>query len=164
MALALRTQVQAGVASVSGLTFAAAPEHFRLGLERNEERLYDVELEPKYAPYETTRAEDKHFCGDRALVTPPCLRGSSECAPYPASCTSPAACGAKQVCCLTPEWARDYGPHAGSECTTSASCFAHLGHLGCHGDVDCPSDMSCTDSSFGSEFSPQVSACESRKR
>ncbi len=164
MALELRTQVQAGVASVSGLTFAAAPERFKLALVRNRESIYDVELEPKYAPYETTRQEDKHFCGDRALVEPPCLRGSSECAPFPASCLGPSDCSAKQVCCLTPEWARDYGPRAGAECTASASCFAQLGHLACRADADCPSDMSCSDDSFRSEFSPAPRACESRKR
>jgi len=164
MALELRTQVQAGIASVSGVTFAAAPERFRLALRRNQEPIYDVELEPKYAPYETTRAENKHFCGDRALVEPPCLRGSSECAPFPASCLGPKDCAAKQVCCLTPEWARDYGPRAGSECTASASCFARLGHLACGADGDCPSDMSCTDDSFGDQFLPAPRACESRQR
>lgn len=164
LALGLRTQAQAGVASVSGLIFAAAPAHFHLGLQRNQESIYDLEVEPKYAPYETTRAEDKHFCGDRALVQPQCARGTSECAPYPASCAGPSDCAGKQVCCLTPEWARDYGPHAGSACTASSSCFAHLGHLGCRSDADCPSDMSCTDASFRAEFTPAVTACESRKR
>jgi len=163
-AIQLQTRVQAGAATVAGLTFAAAPERFKLRVRRNQEAIYDTELEPTYAPYETTRADDKHFCGDRALVEPPCLRGSSECAPFPASCLAPADCGASRVCCLTPEWARDYGPRAGSECTTSTSCFAHLGHLACRADGDCPSDMSCRDTSFEREFSPAPRACESRRR
>jgi hypothetical protein len=160
MALQLRTQVQDGQASVSGLTFAAAPEHFTLHVSRNAEAVYDAELEPKYAPYETTRAEDAHFCGNRALVLPPCLLGSSECAPFPASCTAPVDCGPKKACCLTPEWGRDFGPKAASECTSENGCFAHLGHLGCHVDSDCPAGMRCGDASLAKDFSPRVRVCQ----
>jgi hypothetical protein len=162
MALQLRTQVQDNQASISGLTFAAAPERFALRVKRNDEAVYDAELTPKYAPYETSRAEDHHFCGDRALVLPPCLRGSSECAPFPASCTGPEDCGPKQACCLTPEWGKDFGPKAGSQCTSTNSCFAHLGHLGCRVDADCPADMRCADRTLASDFSPSVLACQSR--
>jgi hypothetical protein len=162
MALQLHTQVQDGKASVSGLTFAAAPEHFKLQVKRNGEAVYDTDLTPKYAPYETRRAENAHFCGDRALVLPPCVRGSSECAPFPASCTSPADCGPKQACCLTPEWGRDFGPKAGSECTSANGCFAHLGHLGCRTDSDCPADMRCGDKTIAADFSPSVLVCQGR--
>jgi hypothetical protein len=162
MALQLRTQVQDNQASLSGLTFAAAPERFTLRVKRNDEPVYDAVLEPKYAPYETSRAEDHHFCGDRALVLPPCLRGSSECAPFPARCTGPQDCGPKQACCLTPEWGRDFGPKAGSECSSTSSCFAHLGRLGCHGDADCPADMRCGDATLAADFLPSVLVCQSR--
>jgi hypothetical protein len=162
LAVALRTQVQDGQASISGLTFAAAPERFELHVKRNDEAVYDTVLTPKYAPYETSRAEDHHFCGDRALVLPPCVRGSSECAPFPARCTGPQDCGPKQGCCLTPEWGRDFGPQAASQCSSQNSCFAHLGHLACHLDADCPSDMRCADESLASDFSPSVQACRGR--
>jgi hypothetical protein len=161
-ALQVRTQVQDGRASITGLTFAAAPERFTLRAQRDGEAIYDTELEPKYAPYPTSRAEDHHFCGDRALVLPPCLRGSSECAPFPASCTGPEGCGAKQACCLTPEWGRDFGAKAASECTTTNGCFAHLGHLGCHLDADCPPDMRCGDTLLAADFSPSVLVCQSK--
>jgi hypothetical protein len=162
MALELATQVQDGQASVSGLTFAAAPAHFRLQVKRDAEPIYDTLLEPQFAPYPTTRAENKHFCGERALVLPQCLRGSSQCAPFPARCIGPADCPPKQACCLTPEWGRDFGPHAASECSSTNSCFAHLGHLGCQGDGDCPSSMRCSDTSLAVEFSKPVTACQNR--
>jgi hypothetical protein len=162
MALELHTLLQGGSESVSGLTFAAAPPRFKLSVKRNEEAVYDTELEPKYAPYETTRAEDRHFCGDRALVLPACVRGSAECAPFPASCSGPEGCSKNQACCLTPEWARDFGPRAGSECTSVNNCFAHLGHIGCHADADCPAGMACADHSLAADFSPTVSVCVGR--
>ncbi|MEI9949311.1 MAG: hypothetical protein WDO74_10075 [Pseudomonadota bacterium] len=161
MALELRTQVQDGLASIAGLTFAAAPAHFRLQVQRDVEPIYDTLLEPKFAPYPTTRAENKHFCGERALVLPRCLRGSSECAPFPARCTGPQDCERKQACCLTPEWGRDFGPRAASACTSTNSCLSHLGHLGCHSDGDCPSGMRCTDTSLAADFSQPVSVCRS---
>ena len=162
MAIQLRTQVQAGQTSLAGLTFAAAPAHFRLQLNRDAERIYDTSLEPRFAPYATTRAEDPHFCGERALVLPACLRGSSECAPFPARCTGPRDCELNRACCLTPEWGRDFGPLAASECTTINSCISHLGHLGCQGDTDCPSGMRCSDSSLAADFSKPVLACRDR--
>lgn len=162
MAIALRTQGQDGRASIAGLTFAAAPARFRLRVKRGAEPIYDTWLEPQFAPYPTTRAEDKHFCGERALVLPACLRGSSECAPFPTRCTGPEDCQPKQACCLTPEWGRDFGAQAASECTSTNSCLAHLGHLGCHGDGDCPSGMRCGDTSLAAEFSKPVSACQNQ--
>jgi hypothetical protein len=162
MAIQLRTQVQDGQASITGLSFAAAPEHFKLQVLRNQESIYDVALDPRYAPFETARSEDTHFCGDRARVVPPCLRGSSECAPFPVICDGPEDCTPQKACCLTPEWGRDFGPKAASECTSQSSCFAHLGHLACHSDTDCPSDMRCGDSSLAADFSPAVLACQNR--
>ncbi|MEI9941679.1 MAG: hypothetical protein WDO69_31065 [Pseudomonadota bacterium] len=162
IALELRTQIQNEQASIAGLTFAAAPARFRLQVERDLESIYDAQLEPKFAPYPTTRAEDKHFCGERALVLPPCLRGSSECAPFPARCTGPEDCPSKQACCLTPEWGRDFGPLSASECSSTNSCFSHLGHLACHGDGECPPGMRCGDPSLAADFSKPVSVCRDR--
>lgn len=159
MAVQLRTQVQDERASIAGLTFAAAPERFRLQVKRDLEPIYDTTIEPKFAPYPTLRAEDKHFCGERALVLPTCLRGSSECAPFPARCTGPEGCQPKQACCLTPEWGRDFGPHAASECSSTNRCLAHLGRLACHDDGDCPAGMRCGDNSLASDFSQPVSVC-----
>ena len=162
MAVQLNTQVQGEQASIAGLTFAAAPARFSLQVKRDSEPIYDTLLEPKFAPYPILRAEDKHFCGERALVLPRCLRGSSECAPFPARCTGPAECQAKQACCVTPEWGRDFGPNAASECTSTNSCLAHLGRLACRVDDDCPNGMHCGDASLASDFSKPVLVCQSR--
>jgi hypothetical protein len=162
LAIELRTQVRDGQTSLTGLTFAAAPAHFRLQLKRELEPIYDAQLEPQFAPYPTTRAEDKHFCGERALVLPPCLRGSSGCKPFPARCTGPQDCQPKQTCCLTPEWGHEFGPLAASECSSMNSCLAHLGHLACHADSDCPTGMRCSDTSLSADFSRPVSACQNR--
>jgi hypothetical protein len=159
MARELRTQVRDGEVSIAALTFAAAPERFTLRVMRDDERIYDTLLVPKYAPYATLRAENKHFCGDRARVVPVCQRNTSECQPFPARCTGPDTCPHGQACCLTPEWGRDFGPRAASECSTKSSCFAHFGQLACHSDQDCPSDLHCQTSAFAEEFSPSVLSC-----
>lgn len=160
----VHTQLRDGTVSIAALTFAAAPQRFQLRVTRNAEPIYQATLEPKYAPYETPRADDKHFCGDRARVVPTCLRGSSECEPFPASCSGPEACGPGQSCCLTPEWGRDFGPRAASECASKSSCFAHFGHLACHADGDCPADLQCTDSALSRSFTPPPRTCEPRNR
>ncbi len=159
MARELRTQVRDGEVSIAALTFAAAPERFTLRVKRDEELIYDTALVPKYAPYATLRAENKRFCGDRARVVPACLHGSSECEPFPARCMGPEACKSGQACCLTPEWGRDFGPRAASECATRSSCFAHFGQLACHTDGDCPSDLHCQSSALAAEFSAAVMSC-----
>ena len=158
----LRTQMRDAHVSISELTFAAAPEHFELQVERNGEHIYRADLEPKYAPYPTARAENERFCGDRARVVPACLRGSSECQPFPATCLGPEGCPHGQACCLTPEWGRDFGPKAASECAARASCFAHFGQLACHTDDDCPADLRCKSSALAADFSPAVLTCVHR--
>ena len=159
MARELRTQVRDGEASIAALTFAAAPERFTLRVKRDEELIYDRAIVPKYAPYPTLRAENKRFCGDRARVVPECVRGSSECAPFPARCTGPNECPRGQACCLTPEWGRDFGARAASECATQSSCLSHLGQLACHADGDCPGDLHCQSTALATEFSPAVMSC-----
>lgn len=162
MARELRTQVRGGQVSISELTFASAPEHFTLQVKRDGEPIYDSVLQPKYAPYPTLRAENKHFCGDRARIVPACLRGSSECPPFPTSCVGPEGCGGGQACCLTPDWGRDYGPRAASECASRSSCFAHFGQLACHEDGDCPADLRCAASRVAAEFSRPILTCVAR--
>jgi hypothetical protein len=162
MARELRTQVRDGEVSITALTFAAAPERFTLRVTRNEEPIYDTSLAPKYAPYATTRADNKHFCGERARVVPECLRGSSECPPFLARCTGPEGCQSGQACCLTPEWGRDFGPRAASECSTKTSCLSHFGQLACRVDGDCPKDQKCAPSALAAEFSPTVRICQNR--
>ena len=134
MARELRTQVRDGALGISELSFAAAPEHFHLHVTRDRELIYESDLRPKYAPYETTRADDKHFCGDRARVVPRCIVGSSECEPFPVTC---------------------------SECSSRNSCFAHFGHLVCQADADCPSDLRCLPTTLSQSFSPALLTCES---
>jgi hypothetical protein len=162
MARQLRTQMRDGQLSIAELSFAAAPERFHLRVTRNSQAIYDLDLEPKYAPYPTTRADDEHFCGDRARVVPPCLRGSSECEPFPVTCGAPQACAHSQFCCLTPDWGKDFGPQAASECASKNSCFSHFGHLVCGTDDDCPADMRCVASPLAAEFSPSLRTCERR--
>jgi hypothetical protein len=161
MARELRTQVKDGQVSIGELSFAAAPQHFHLRVTRDKEPVYDSDLTPKYAPYETTRADDKHFCGNRARVVPTCITGSSECQPYPVTCSAAQACGHAQFCCLTPEWGRDFGPKAASECASRNDCFAHFGHLVCQADADCPADLRCLLTVVSQSFSPALRTCES---
>ena len=162
MARELRTQVRDGQVSISELTFASAPERFTLQVKRDGEPIYDVALQPKYAPYPTLRTENKHFCGDRARIVPACLRGSSECQPFPTSCVGPEGCAGGQACCLTHEWGRDYGASTASECASRSSCFAHFGQLACHGDADCPSDLRCAGSPIAAEFARPILTCVAR--
>jgi hypothetical protein len=160
MARQLRTQVRDGEVSIAELSFAAAPDRFHLHVTRNAEALYDADLEPKYAPYPTTRADDKHFCGDRARVVPSCLHGSSECEPFAIGCLGAQACTRPEQCCLTPDWGRDFGPRAASECAGKNSCFSHFGHLVCSADTDCPEGLRCSPSPVAAEFTPPVRTCE----
>ena len=160
MARELRTQVRDGQVTINELTFAAAPEHLALQVRRDQELIYDLALTPQYAPYPTARAENKRFCGDRARVVPTCLRGSSECEPFPTRCTGPEGCTQGQSCCLTPEWGRDFGPRAASECASKSSCFAHFGQLACHADADCPKDLHCTKGTLAASFSAAVLTCQ----
>jgi hypothetical protein len=157
----LGTQVQDGRERITSLTFAAAPKRFHLRVKRNGELTYDTFIEPRYAPYETTRRENKHFCGERARVLPSCLRGSTECQPFQARCAAPQDCPAHRACCLTPEWGQDFGPESASECAVSERCLEHFGHLGCHIDADCPAGMRCIGDSLAADFEPRVRVCES---
>ena len=159
MAREVRTQVRGAEVSIAALTFAAAPERFTLRVKRDEELIYDTSLVPKYAPYATLRAENRRFCGDRARVVPQCLHGSSECEPFPARCAGPEECPSGQACCLTPDWGREFGPQAASECSSRSSCFSHFGQLACHSDRDCPSDLRCQSSALAAEFSRAVTSC-----
>jgi hypothetical protein len=162
MAIELRTRDLRGRFALTGFTFAAAPEHFQLRASRNAEVLYDTKVKPKYAPYETTRAESKHFCGERAFVEPPCVRGSSACPPYPVSCDGPEDCPEKKTCCAAPEWGRDWGANAAAECASSQNCLDNLGHIACHADGDCPASMTCSDASMKDHFKPPLTMCKPR--
>jgi hypothetical protein len=162
MARELRSQVRDGEVSIAALTFAAAPAHFSLRVKRDQELIYDAPLEPKYAHYETTRAENSRFCGERARVVPPCLRGSSECQPFTARCAGPEGCPNGLSCCLTAEWGRDFGAKAASECAPKNSCFAHFGLLACHTDADCPKDLRCAAWTAAADFAGALSTCQSR--
>ncbi len=159
LALELRTQNRGQEVSITGLTFGARPDRFRLRVRQGQGAIYDTELTPQYAPYETRRAEDKRFCGERARVQPACIRGSSQCPPYPAKCDGPEDCETGKVCCATPEWGRDYGVRSAVDCDSRRSCLSRYAHIVCHQNEDCPKDMSCTDTTLESEFSPHVRAC-----
>ena len=159
LTLALTTKTRGKLASISALTFAAHPDEFQLKVTRDKETLYDATLTPHYAPYETLRSEDKRFCGERARLEPTCVRGSSQCGPYPASCDGPEDCQEKAVCCATPEWGREYGVQFATECTSKSSCLARLAHIACHTDQDCPKDMRCAEESLASEYQSRLVGC-----
>jgi hypothetical protein len=162
MALDLKTRSQAGKVSILGLTFGASPQRLTLQVKRNGELLYDTPIVPHYTPYPMRREENKRFCGEQAFVEPACVRGSSACAPFPVSCGAEAKCPAKKVCCVSPEWGKDYGPLAASECSSRQGCFDRLGHIACHADSECPSDMVCDDTSMQNEFTPALTVCRQK--
>lgn len=161
MALEVQSRVQGTQASIVGLTVAGAPEKLRFSVKRGADTIYDAELEPKYAPYDTPYADSHRFCGERAFLKPSCRRGSAACAPYAAVCDGPEDCEQGKVCCVSPEWGLEYGAHAATECASRARCLARLARFACHGDADCPKGMACTDGSLRAEFAPPLAACAS---
>lgn len=163
LTMELRTLARGERTSIVGLALGASPKHFQFRVERNGEALYDARLEPKYTPYPTRREDNKRFCGEQAFVKPDCLRGSSECAPFPAACSGPEACAKSKVCCVSPEWGRDYGVNAASECSSARSCLDRFARIACRVDADCPKDMACDDTSLANEFKPSVIACRPRQ-
>jgi hypothetical protein len=162
MKIALETRIHAGHWSILGLTIGRAPERLEFRVQRQAELIYDAILEPRYAPYATRREDDKRFCGDRALVQPVCRRGSSQCAPYAASCDGPEDCPDRKVCCVSPEWGREYGPLAAAECSGRRSCLDRLAQIACHSDAECPDDMACSDASLAEHFRAPLLACKPR--
>lgn len=163
MAVALKTAKRGSHETVLGLTFAAHPERVKFEVLRQAEKIYDLTLTPQYSPYEVRREDDKRFCGEQARLQPQCLRESSECSPFPVVCDGPEDCGEHKVCCVSPEWGRDFGKLAASECSGRNACLDRLAHIACHEDGDCPRDMSCDDTSLGSEFKPALRACRQRE-
>ena len=162
MALALETRVQGTRSSIVGLTLGAAPEQLGFRVKRGAETIYDERVEPRYAPYATRREDSKRFCGDRAFVKPACIRGSSQCAPYPASCTGPDGCPQGKVCCVNPDQAREYGVHTGTECSSRRGCLDRFGQIACRADPDCKDGSRCTDETFGRYFEPAMRVCGDR--
>lgn len=161
-AVELQTRVEGAVSKIVGLTIGASPESLLFRLTRNGERLYDASLTPKYGPYETPKSESRVFCGERALVTPPCVRGSSACAPYEPSCDGPEDCTGGKSCCASPDWGREYGPKAATECSSKRRCLDHFGFVACHADTDCPDDMACADASLSKDYKRPLLACRTR--
>jgi hypothetical protein len=159
----LRTRVQGAESKIAGLTVGAAPEAFEFRVMRGNEALYDTKITPTYGPYETPKEESRLFCGERALVVPACLRGSSGCAPFDPICDGPEDCSNGKACCASPDWGREYGPLAASECSGVRRCLDRFGFVACHADADCPPDMACTDTSLAKDFKRPLTACEPKK-
>jgi hypothetical protein len=160
--LALETRVQGASTSIVGLTLGAAPDRLGFRVQLNGESLYDTEVEPHYAPWATRREESKRFCGDSALVEPACRRGSSQCAPYAATC-APEGCPADQVCCASPEQAHEYGVYAATQCSSRQGCLNRFGKIACKKDADCGESASCSDTSLARDFKPPISVCAERR-
>ena len=160
--LELQTRGVAKESSIVGLTVGASPKKLHLTVRSEAALIYDSRLHPKYATEPTPRSESKHFCGPRATVTPDCIRGTSQCAPYPSICDGPEDCPANKVCCVSSDSALEYGARFGSQCTSARYCIGRLAHIACHRDEDCPSRMGCTDGSLASEFKPELRGCLER--
>ncbi|HVR18801.1 MAG TPA: hypothetical protein VMS65_03875 [Polyangiaceae bacterium] len=161
-AVELRTRVQGEESKIVGLTIGASPETLSFRVTRKGEVLYDAALTPKYGPYETLPSESRLFCGERALVAPPCVRGSSACAPYEPACDGPEDCSGGKTCCANPDFGREYGPLAATECSSARRCLDRFGFVACHTDADCPSDMTCADASLTKDFKRPLTACRSK--
>jgi hypothetical protein len=162
MAVALKTAKRGNHETILGLTFAARPERVKFEVLRQGEKLYDTSLTPKYSPYEIRREDDKRFCGEQARLLPKCLENSSECRPFALACDGPEDCGERKVCCVSPEWGRDFGKLDASECCGKNACLDRLARIACHEDSDCPRDMRCDDTSLGPDFKPALTACRPR--
>jgi hypothetical protein len=160
----MKTRVEGTTTKITGLTIGASPDELTLRVTRKGEVLYDTRVVPSYGPYETPREESRLFCGERALVTPPCVRGSSACWPYEPTCDGPEDCPVGKVCCLNPELGREYGASAATECTSRSRCLDGFGSAACHGDGDCPNQMTCSDSSLAKHFKRAVAACRPAAR
>ncbi len=158
MALEITSRLSNGEQSIVGVAVAAAPEELRLLVMQGKQAIYDTRLEPKYAPYPVRREDERRFCGDRAFVKPSCQRGSPQCAPFPARCDGPEDCGAAEICCLSPEWGREYGVKAASVCSGRRACLDRFARVACHADADC-AGSSCSDQSLAADFNPPLKAC-----
>lgn len=159
----LRTRTQGDDTEIVGLTIGASPDALRFRVRRSGELLYDAPITPTYGPYETPREESRLFCGERALVSPPCVRGSSACAPYPPSCDGPEDCANGKACCASPEWGKEYGPAAATECSSARRCLDRFGLVACHADTDCPAEMTCGDRSIAKDFARPITACQPKR-
>jgi hypothetical protein len=162
MRLELQTRGAASDASIVGLTVGKSPKKLHLIVKRGVELIYDSRIAPAYAAEPTTRKESKYFCGERASISPQCIRGTSQCTPFSAACDGPEDCPAGKICCVSPESGHEYGYKSASQCASRAYCIGRLAHIACHTDEDCPKDMSCTDTSLETEFKPAIRGCRGK--
>jgi hypothetical protein len=162
LALDLTVRGDAKAATITALTVGASPSTLQLRVERGEEVVYDTTLKPQYAEYAARREDDPRFCGQRAHVEPACVRGSSQCVPYRPACRGPSDCPRRQVCCISPDQALEYGVGAAARCISRDSCETSYGALACRSDDDCPNERSCDDERFEPDFEPSVTTCRTR--
>ncbi len=162
MAVELKTQSRGKHQSIVGLTFAAAPKRFGLAIKSGNETVYDAHIAPHYSPYPIRRDENRRFCGDQALVKPACVRESSQCLPFRASCSGPEGCEKPKACCANPDFGREFGSAAATECSSKNYCLERYGRIACHLDSDCPADSQCVDDPAGSDFKPTLRLCAPR--
>ena len=161
-ALEITSREQPSGQSIVGVAIAGDPERLRLAVKQGAAVVYDTMIEPTYAPYAVRREDDPRFCGDRAFVHPACRRGSPQCAPFAAACDGPEDCAAPKVCCASPEWGREYGVRAATECSSQRDCLDRFARVACHADADCGDDSVCDDASLAADFSPPLKACRKR--
>jgi hypothetical protein len=162
MPLEITTQMGGAEPSIISVTLGAAPEHLHIRVKQDSRAIYDTALEPEYAPYATRREDSKRFCGDRAFLKPSCIRGTLQCTPFRPTCTGTEDCSASDVCCASPEWGREYGAKAATQCSSTRACLDRFGRIACKKDADCPDGHACNDASLSAEFDPPLKACGSR--
>jgi hypothetical protein len=150
--------------AIVGVVISAAPEAMRLFVRRDEERIYDTRISPAYVEANPAeRGETPDFCGQSSLLKPDCIRGTSQCKPFVASCDGPEDCPGKQSCCAAPGWGMEYGAERSMECTSRSACLTRIeSFVICHEDADCPKDMACSDRSLEGDFDKTLLACAPR--
>lgn len=159
LAVELKTQGHKSASQLVTFAVGDAPEHVRLTVRHGKTLLYDAELTPEYSPYAIERAQGPKFCGDRAFVKPSCIRGTSQCWPFPARCDGPEDCKGKQVCCVDPEWGASYGPSTATECTSQSRCLGRVAEVACRADDDCPQGTKCRRAPYAEQFRGELSVC-----
>ncbi len=146
--------------TVRGLVLNASPQRLDLTVSHETELLYQTTLTPTYA-FEALRDESgDNFCGASTLISPPCVRGSSQCKPFAVLCDGPEDCPEGQACCAAPAWGDEHGADRSMECTGRQACLRRIeSFVACHVDADCPRAMACTDRSLIPDFETPITVC-----
>ncbi len=149
-----------GEPAIVGVLLSESPTELGVRIRRLDETIYETVVTPLYA-VEAMRDGPDAFCGQSTLVKPECLRGSSQCKPFPVLCEGPEDCAEAGACCAAPGWGEQYGAERSMECTGRRACSSRIdSYVVCHQDTDCPKGMTCTDASLKDDFEKPLTVCE----